>query len=484
LLDCYNPLFMSHQLLPVSPPAASIHQLFEGLKEHAPEQRKLSVKARVKRLDALYAEVWRRRDDLKRAMWDDFQKPPQEVDLTEIFVLKQEIKAIKKGLKTWARPQRVPGGLSLIGSSSWIRPEAKGVALIVAPWNYPMQLLFRPLVAAIAAGCTVMLKPSEYTAHTAQVLAEIVDAVFDPREVALVQGGVETATELLQLPFNHMFFTGSPDVGKIVMAAAAKIPCSVTLELGGKSPVIMDSSANIKASAKRIAWAKLSNAGQICVAPDYILVHESKRDELVEALKQAMDALYPNADSKAQDYQRIVHPRHAERIQGLITDAKERGAQVVQGGQVDVQGCEVAPTLLVDVPADSQILQEEIFGPVLPIVTWKEPEEAIAFIRARPTPLALYLYGKKRSLTRRFIEEIPSGGVSINNSVIHVSSTDLPFGGLGSSGIGSSNGVYGFREFTHYRGMYAQRWAGFGPALMPPYTQRKSRLIDIVLRWL
>jgi aldehyde dehydrogenase (NAD+) len=460
------------------------HQLFERLNARASLQRKLSVKERIKRLDALYEEIWRRRDDLKQAMWADFQKPPQEVDLTEIFVLKQEIKAIKKGLKRWMRPQRVPGRLSLIGSSSWIRPEAKGVALIIAPWNYPMQLLFRPLVSALAAGCTVMLKPSEYTVNTAQVVAEIVAEVFDACEVSLVQGGVDTATELLTLPFNHMFFTGSPEVGKVVMSAAAKIPCSVTLELGGKSPVIIDKSADIKATAKRIAWAKLSNAGQICVAPDYILVHESKRDELVEALKQAMDTLYPNAASKSRDYQRIVHPRHAERIQALIVDAKERGAKVVKGGQVDVQACEVAPTLLVDVPGDSHVLQEEIFGPILPILTWNEPDEAIAFILARPTPLALYLYGSRRRLTARFVDEIPSGGVSINNSVIHVSSTDLPFGGLGSSGIGSSNGEFGFREFTHFRGMYAQRWSGLGPLLMPPYTSKKTRLVDFALRWL
>ena len=475
---------MTSTILPVAPAVESMNALFQGLVERAPQQRQLSAKQRIKRLNALNAEVWRRRDDLKKAMWEDFQKPPEEVDLTEIFVLKSEIKAVKRSLRNWMRPRKVPSGLALVGSSSWIRPEGKGVALIIAPWNYPMQLVFRPLVAAIAAGCTALLKPSELTGHRAKVVAEIVAAVFDPREVVVVQGGVETTTHLLTLPFNHMFFTGSPQVGRVVMAAAAKLPCSVTLELGGKSPVILDASANLKSAAKRIAWSKLSNAGQICVAPDYVLVHESVRDAFVDQLQLAMDSLYPDAESKARDYQRIVHTRHAQRIEGLIIDAKERGATVIRGGEVDTVGCHVEPTILVDVPAGSRILHEEIFGPVLPVITWGHLQEAIDFIGERETPLALYLYSKKKSLIREVMSAVPSGGVSINNSIIHVTSTNLPFGGLGSSGVGSGNGEFGFREFTHFRGVYEQRWAGVGGLLMPPYTRSKSRLINAVLKWL
>ena len=263
---------MIQPILPSSPSVEQMNRAFDALRERSADQRKLNAKQRIKRLESLYAEIWRRRADLKKAMWDDFRKPAEEVDLTEIFVIKSEIKAVKKGLRRWMKPRRVAGGLALLGSASWIRQEAKGVALIIAPWNYPMQLVFRPLVAAIAAGCTVMLKPSELTGQTAQVVAEIVAAVFPVNEVAVVQGGVETATHLLSLPFNHMYFTGSPEVGKIVMRAAAQHPCSVTLELGGKSPAIVDESASMKATAKKIAWAKLSNAGQICVAPDYIFV--------------------------------------------------------------------------------------------------------------------------------------------------------------------------------------------------------------------
>lgn len=474
---------MTYNILPVHPSPSLVEEAFQVLKENAPIQAQTSARFRIEMLDHLYAEVWRRRDDLKAAMWADFKKPPEEVDLTEIFVLKNEIKTVKRNLRGWMRHKRVPAGLALVGSASWIRPEAKGVVLIISPWNYPMQLVFRPLVAAIAAGCTAMIKPSELTENTAQVVAEIVSTVFDQKVVSLVQGGVDIATHLLTLPFNHIYFTGSPPVGKIVMAAAAKIPCSVTLELGGKSPVVVDGSFPAQKVADRLAWSKLSNAGQICVAPDYVLVHAGHVDALTNALKRSMKKLYADPGNN-KDYQRIVKPRHAERIGGLIQDAVDRGAQIVQGGDVDVSNCFIAPTILADVPSDARILHEEIFGPVLPIVTWHDSEEIAAFINSRETPLALYIYSNRRSFIDRIMDSVPSGGVSINNSVVHVSSTSLPFGGLGPSGIGSGHGEYGFREFTHMRGVYEQRFSGAIAWLMPPYTPFKSRLINVFLRWL
>jgi aldehyde dehydrogenase (NAD+) len=475
---------MTQSILPLSPAQEVIEQAFTALQSQAPAQRQLNAKQRIARLDALYAEVWRRRDDLKAAMWADYRKPAEEVDLTEIFVIKSEIKAIKKGLKSWMKPRRVPGGLALVGSASWVRAESKGVALIIAPWNYPMQLLFRPLVAAIAAGCTVMLKPSEVTAHTAKVVAEIVSAVFDPREVALVQGGPETATHLLNMPFNHIYFTGSPVVGKIVMRAAAQHPCSVTLELGGKSPVIVDDMKSFKSTAKKIAWAKLSNAGQICVAPDYVFVPAHREAEFVEELKLAMLELYPGDAIQNKDYQRIAAPRHADRIHRLVDDAVARGAEVVQGGQADIEGCFVAPTIVRNVDSGAEILEEEIFGPVLPIVTYTSLDEVVNFVNARPTPLALYIYSNRKSFVSESLNRMQSGGASINNCVIHVSSNHLPFGGLGNSGIGSGHGEHGFKEFTHFRGVYEQRFDGAGGLLMPPYTAWKTKLIDRLLRWL
>jgi len=300
----------------------------------------------------------------------------------------------------------------------------------------------------------------------------------------LVQGGPETATHLLNLPFNHIYFTGSPGVGKIVMRAAAQHPCSVTLELGGKSPVIVDDMKSLKSTAKKIAWAKLSNAGQICVAPDYVFVPAHREAEFVEELKLAMLELYPGDTIENKDYQRIAAPHHAERIHRLVEDAVARGAEVVQGGQADVEGCFVAPTIVRNVESGADILEEEIFGPVLPIVTYTSLDEVVNFVNARPTPLALYIYSNRKSFVSESLNRMQSGGASINNCVIHVSSNHLPFGGLGNSGIGSGHGEHGFKEFTHFRGVYEQRFDGAGALLMPPYTAWKTKLVDRLLRWL
>lgn len=457
---------------------------FQRLLDRVPAQRQSSAKERIALLEALYREVSKRRLDLHEAMHADFRKPAPDVDLTELFVLKSEINYVKRRLKGWMRPTRVSGGLAMFGSSAWVQHEAKGVVLILAPWNYPMQLMFRPLVSALAAGCTVMLKPSELTPHTAAVLQEIVDAVFDPSVVQLVQGGADVAQSLLKLPFNHIYFTGSPAVGRLVMAAAAEHPCSVTLELGGKSPAIVDPSADLKQSASRIAWGKCVNAGQICVSPDYALVPTHQRDAFVEAMTKAMEGMYSKNPEGAEDYQRIVNSRHAARIAGLVQDAVDRGARIAHGGQFDVKEAFIAPTILVDVPKDAAILEEEIFGPVLPVLTYDSTEDVVETIASRPTPLALYIYGKHRKRTRYYVQRLQSGGVAINQSVVHVGHQALPFGGLGNSGIGSGHGHYGFREFTHERGVYQQVLPSAAEFLSPPYSPWKRRLVGWVLRWL
>ena len=457
---------------------------FQRLRNQVPQQRLTTARERIAMLDALYAEVWRRRADLHSAMYADFRKPAEEVDLTEIYVLKSEVAYVKRRLKGWMRPKRVRGGLAMLGSAAWVRHESKGVALILAPWNYPMQLLFRPLVSALAAGCTVLLKPSEMTPKTAQVLQEIVEAVFDPSVVQLVQGGPEVAQALLAEPFNHVYFTGSPAVGRIVMAAAAKHPCSVTLELGGKSPAIVDESADLKVVARRLAWGKCVNAGQICVSPDYALVPTSLRDAFVDALRSAMIAQYGPDPAKSPDYQRIVNSRHAARIAGLIQDAVDRGARVAHGGQVDPERAYIAPTILVDVPRDALILSEEVFGPVLPVLTYDHELDLVAEVESRPTPLALYLYSVQRKKVRRLLNRLQSGGAAINQSVVHVGHRALPFGGHGNSGIGAGHGHYGFLEFTHQRGVYQQILPSAAEALAPPYTEWKRKLIRAVLRWL
>lgn len=473
--------------IPTAPDTATSTELtaaFETLQSRRTAQRALTAKQRLQRIERLYAEISRRRTDIQAAMHADFRKPAEEVDLTEIFVLKSEMKAIKRGLRGWMREQRVPGGLVMVGSASWIRPEAKGVALIIAPWNYPLQLLFRPLMSAIAAGCPALLKPSELTPHVSAICAEIIAAVFPPEEVFCAQGGVAVSQHLLSLPFDHIYFTGSPAVGRKVMAAAAAHPCSVTLELGGKSPVIIDQTANVEAAARRLVWAKLLNAGQICVAPDYVLVHASQRDAFLAAVQQAIRSEYGADPATSRDFQRIVNRRHTERIGGLIEDAVTRGARVITGGEVQPDTCYVAPTVIVDVATDAAILEEEIFGPVLPVLVFEDIEEAYRAIESRPTPLALYIYSKSRKRIRETITRLQSGGVSINNSVVHVSSTALPFGGLGNSGVGVGHGEFGFREFTHFRGMYQQLIPGAAELLTPPYNNTKRRLIEFVMKWL
>ena len=457
---------------------------FQRLRAQVPQQRLTTARERIALLDALYSEVWRRREDLHAAMYADFRKPAEEVDLTEIFVLKSEIAYVKRRLKGWMRSKRVGGGLAMVGSAAWVKPESKGVVLIMAPWNYPMQLLFRPLVSALAAGCTAMLKPSEMTPKTAQVLQEIVEAAFDPSVVQLVQGGADVAQALLALPFNHVYFTGSPAVGRLVMAAAAQHPCSVTLELGGKSPAIVDASADLQVVARRLAWGKCVNAGQICVSPDYALVSADRRDAFVQALRDAMIAQYGPDPATAPDYQRIVNPRHAARIAGLIQDAVDRGARIAHGGATDADQAFIAPTILVDVPRDAAILTEEIFGPVLPVLTYTSEEEIVAEVESRPTPLSLYLYSNNRKRIRRLLNRLQSGGAAINQSVVHVGHRALPFGGHGNSGIGAGHGHFGFIEFTHQRGVYQQILPSAAEALAPPYTPFKRKLINAVLRWL
>jgi len=457
---------------------------WSALKEGAEQLRGAGARDRIRRLDRLYAEVLRRRPDLVAAVAQDFRKPAEEFDLTEMYVLKAEIAEAKRNLRAWMRPRRVPVGLAGLGASSWVRREGKGVVLIVAPWNYPMQLLFRPLVSAIAAGCAAVLKPSEWTPHTARVLEEIVHAACDPKEVQIRCGGIEVSQALLELPFDHIYFTGSPAVGKLVMAAAAKHPCSVTLELGGKSPVVVDETADIRRCARRLAWAKLTNAGQICVAPDHVYVHEAVADRFLSALVEEMWALHPDGPAGSVDYPRIVAPHHARRIAGAIEEAVAAGARVVEGGPADPDACFIPPTVLTDLPPGVRLLEDEIFGPVLPVLRFSDLDALTAHLRTLPNPLALYLFSRSRRNIRRLLDGTRSGTVGINHAVVHVASTGLPFGGWGLSGVGTGHGIYGFQAFTHERAVYQQLFPGASEWLHPPFTPRKRRWIAAILRWL
>jgi aldehyde dehydrogenase (NAD+) len=348
-----------------------------------------------------------------------------------------------------------------------------GVVLIIAPWNYPVGLLLAPLVGAIAAGNCVVLKPSEVTAHTSAVLARWVPEYLDPRAIALVEGGVEETTELLSQRFDHVFYTGNGQVGRIVMEAAAKNLTPVTLELGGKSPCIVHEDANLETAARRIAWGKFVNAGQTCIAPDYVLVHESQEEALVEALERSVRDFYGDDPKATPDYARIVNHRHHERLSTLMKDGKP-----AFGGKLDAEQRYVAPTALRDVSPDSRIMQEEIFGPILPILSVKSIDEAIDFVNEREKPLALYLFTSSSAIEDEVLARTSSGGACVNGTLLHIMDPKMPFGGVGPSGTGAYHGRHTFETFSHRKSVLT-RGTRFDPKIMyPPYGERLTKLMQ------
>ncbi|MEZ4887470.1 MAG: aldehyde dehydrogenase family protein [Chitinophagales bacterium] len=462
----------------------NIQQLFDSHKENQYKVGNTTAKERIHKLDKLHVAVETTyREALREAMYKDFKKHPSEVDLTEIYVVTTEIKHAKSHLKKWMSKEKVSTPMSMMGSSSWIHYEPKGVCLIISPWNFPLNLTFGPLVSAIAAGNTVMIKPSEYTPHTSAVMKKIIETLFPSNEIVVVEGGVETSTELLELPFNHIFFTGAPSIGKIVMKAAAKNLTSVTLELGGKSPTIVDETANLEQAAARIAWGKFLNNGQICIAPDYVFVHKSKKDEFVDLVGKKLKEFYGDDASTSDAYNRIVNGKHFERVRSYLEDSVEKGANIAYGGKSNIATNYMDPTVVTDVPLKSKLMEEEIFGPILPVNEYTDLQEAIDFINANEKPLALYIYSKNKKNINRIMDNTRAGGTCINNNDVHFFNTHLPFGGVNNSGIGKSHGFYGFQAFSNARSVYEQKIPGALELLMPPYNNTKQKLIDLTIKW-
>lgn len=461
-----------------------IQQIFDAQKAHQYHVGNTSVAERKAKLKALKTAVEvTYRKAIQEALKADFGKHPTEVDLSEIYPVTSEIKHTLSHLSQWVAPHRVETPISFFGSSSYIKYEPKGVCLIISPWNFPVNLTFGPLVSAIAAGNTAILKPSEYTPHISAVMAEIVRELFDEKEVALVQGGIETSTMLLDLPFNHIFFTGAPSIGKVVMAAAAKHLTSVTLELGGKSPTIIDETANIKTAAKRIAWGKFLNSGQICIAPDYVLVHESKKEELVAEFAKVVKDFFGENPAQNDQYTRMVNPRHTARVVGYIQDSVLKGARIRSGGQSDEAASYIQPTIVTDVPMDSALMEQEIFGPVLPIVTFNTIDEAIGIIQAKEKPLALYIYSSSNANITHILNNTRAGGTCINFNDVHYFQSNLPFGGSNNSGIGKAHGFFGFQSFSDARAVYRQHIPAALEMLTPPYNDFKQKMIDLTIKW-
>jgi aldehyde dehydrogenase (NAD+) len=388
--------------------------------------------------------------------------------------VEEESKYARKHLRNWMRHTSVRTPMMAQPGRSYIEPEPKGVVLIIAPWNYPLSMVVAPLVGAVAAGNCAAMKPSEITTHTSTALAAILPRYLDKDAFAVVEGGVPETTELLEQKFDHILYTGNERVARIVMTAAAKNLTPVTLELGGKSPCIIDKSADIEVAASRIAWGKFINAGQTCVAPDHVLVHRSVATQFVDALTRRIKDFYGEDASQSPDYCRIASERHAARFAKLL-----EGQKIHHGGRVDVARRYVEPTIVLDPPVDSELMTEEIFGPVLPVITVDEMHHAIKFVADRPKPLALYVFTRSKALEEAVLERLSAGSVCINDAVIFMVSPELPFGGVGNSGMGRYTGWYGFETFSHMRPVMKRSFRFDAPIRYPPYTDMKAKLMKL-----
>ena len=426
-------------------------------------------------------------EKVQRAIYADFKKPPTEVLLSELGVLHAQISYIKTNLSYWMMDKPVDTPLLLTGTSSHIKYEPKGRVLILAPWNYPFNLSLIPALYAMAAGNTVILKPSELTPNTSALIQEMITELYDEEEFVVVQGDAKVAQSLLELPFDHIFFTGSPQIGKLVMSAAAKHLTSVTLELGGKSPAIVDENVNLKDAAEKLIWAKCLNSGQTCIAPDYAIVHEKNRTELVNKMKGLIQEYYNgqgNGIESSKDYARIVNARHLNRIDALIKDAVSKGASLECGGVVNKEDNFMEPTILTGVTEEMHIMEEEIFGPVLPVLSFKEKEEVVAIINKRPKPLSMYIASNSSKNINYYIENTSSGGTVINDYMLGYSNPNLPFGGVNNGGIGKSLGYHSFVGFSNERGVLRRSFMRLKPFMYPPYSKWVQRIVKLIYKYM
>ncbi len=463
--------------------ATEILRIFNVQKQNQFTIGNTTVAQRIVKLKKLHKTVLKYRVQIKEALFNDYKKHPSEVDLTEIYPVISEIKHAKNNLRSWTSKHSVKTPIAMLGSSSHIKYEPKGVVLIISPWNFPINLTLGPLVSAISAGNTILIKPSEITPHATAIMKKIISEVFNENEVALIEGGVKTSTELLKLPFNHIFFTGAPSIGKIIMKAAAEHLTSVTLELGGKSPTIIDQTADITLAAKRIAWGKYVNNGQVCIAPDYLFIHDSKREMFIKEFKKHLEIFYTKNVSEEISYNRIVNKNHFKRIKNYIDDALSKGAKIEAGGNFIENQNFIAPTLITDAPMDSKLMTEEIFGPVLPIFSFTDLDKVIHEINSREKPLALYIYSKNKKNTNYIIANTRAGGTCINHNAAHFFNTNLPFGGSNNSGIGKAHGLEGFKSFSNSRGVLKQHIPNAMDLLTPPYNNFKQKIIDLTIKY-
>ena len=454
-----------------------IAQIVENQRAYFKTHATFDVPTRKQALQSLYDAVRAHEDELAAALHADLGKSRDEAYMCEIGLSLTEIRHQITHVARYARPRRRACGLANAIASCYVESVPYGVTLVMAPWNYPVLLTLEPLAGALAAGNTVVLKPSAYAPASSAILRKICEETFDPRLVCVVEGGRAENTALLEQRWDNIFFTGSVEVGKLVMCQASASLTPVTLELGGKSPCIVDASANLRVAARRIAFGKWLNVGQTCVAPDYLLIDRQVKDAFLEELKLAARAMYGNAPLANEAYGKIVNAKHFERVRGLMDPAK-----VVFGGGADEAALKIEPTIMDGVTGEDTVMQEEIFGPILPVITYDSLDEAERFITDRPTPLALYIFSENREVQRRFTRYVPFGGGCVNDTIMHLATINMGFGGMGTSGMGSYHGKESFKTFSHQKSIVNKTTHFDAPFRYAPYTKLKSAAVRLIER--
>ncbi len=451
-----------------------IENAFLKQKEYFEQGNTLVVKERIKTLKLLRSAILNHENEINFALKEDLGKSEFEAYATEIGFVLEEIRYHLNNLKHWVKPIKSSTPLTNFPATSYTVTEPLGTVLIIAPWNYPFQTLIAPLIGAISAGNTAILKPSEISSSTSKMIEKLISSTFDSGLIKVIEGDANTTQSLLKLRFNHIFFTGSPRVGKIIMQEAAKQLIPVTLELGGKSPCIVDKNVNIKLAAKRIVWGKLINTGQTCIAPDYILVNSEIKEKLVEELKKVIIKLFGKDASQSPDYPRIINKINVERLSTLI-----QNANIVYGGNYNSQTRYFEPTIIDDVNWDMPVMKQEIFGPIFPILTFDKIDDVIKIVNSRPKPLALYFFSNCTINLKKVVNKISAGGVCINDTIMHIASNKLPFGGVGNSGIGKYHGEFSFLTFSNQKPVvYKKTWLDI-PIRYAPYKNKLK-----IIKWL
>ncbi len=454
----------------------NIEKLVERQRAYFLEGRTLDVEMRIDFLKKLRCAIKRHEEDLANALYSDLRKSNLESYMSETGMVLDEVGYVLKNIRKWTKTKGVKTPLAQFLAKSFVVPEPYGVVLIMAPWNYPVQLCLEPLIGAIAAGNTAIIKPSAYAPKVSSCIANLVKEVFEPQYVAVVEGGREQNTKLLEQKFDYIFFTGSSTVGRIVMEKASKNLTPVSLELGGKSPVIVDHTADLKLAAKRLAFGKYLNAGQTCVAPDYLLIENCVKESFLQEFKKAIEEFFPNRDFK--DSPVIVNEKHFKRLMGLIDGTISQGAQIFLGGSGEMGTRFIEPTVLTGVTFDSPIMQEEIFGPILPVIAFSSSiDKVLENLRHLPKPLALYLFSNDKELQKKVLSSVSFGGGCINDTIIHLATPYMGFGGVGESGMGSYHGKKSFDTFTHYKSVVKKSNLLDLPMRYHPYSESKLNII-------